>query len=256
MKHGLEPEWQFANIYDACELDGSALHLWCLPLSLSAQQARLALSLLNDTQRDKYVRRTSKTLQETYLAGRFYLFELLASYLNCDPNNVLISYSSLNKPYLNPNPDKLCFNFTDTIIDGQGIGIYAICQHHSVGVDIESLNRKADFARIAKRKFNEAELKQVYRADGSLDEQACVAIWTRKEAFGKAMGTGINYTMRDTNLSSDKASPYQHNFRYFSQQEQQWQNWRLQQLQIDDTFVSSIVHASHTPLELTCFKAK
>lgn len=256
MKYGLQPKWQFANLYEPPELGDHAIHLWYLPLTLSDTQADIALTLLNDAQRDKHFRRKTKALQQSYLAGRFYLFELLAGYMNCDPNKILLSYSSLNKPYLNPNPKNLCFNFTDTTANGLSVGVYAFCQHHSVGVDIESLDRDADFARIAKRKFSEDELSQVYRADGSLDEQACVAIWTRKEAFGKAMGTGINYTMRDTDLSCDETSPFQLNFRYFSEREHQQQDWRLQQLQIDDQFVCSVVHADHTPLQLSCFKPK
>lgn len=255
MKHGLEPIWHIANPYEPPKLGEQSLHLWYLPLSLDRKQSKLALTLLNDAQRDKYFRRKTKALQQSYLAGRFYLFELLAGYLNCSIDRVLLSYSQLNKPYLNPNPQNLCFNFTDTSVNGRSVGVYAFCQHHEVGVDIEALNRHADFARITKRKFSEAELNQSYHADGSLNEQACVGIWTRKEAFGKAMGTGINYTMRDIDLSGNVASPFQYDFRHFSERDQQWQNWRLQQLQIDNEFVSSIVHASHTPLELSCFRA-
>lgn len=247
---GITPAWQNQQELNELSLSKNELHLWWLPLTLQEAQKTLTLSLLNQRQRDKYQRRASPQLQEAYLAGRYYLLTLLGAYKKCKPDEIKLNYSRLNKPSLDisassHNSESIQFNFTDTTIDNQSYGLFAFCLHNDVGVDIEAQSRKGDFSKIAKRRFTAQELIYVTEPSGRLNPQKCLAIWTRKEAYGKATGKGINFQMNERNLIGQ--SEHEYDFNDGSK------DWRLLQVQPDDRFIACVVHETHQNLLIKAF---
>jgi len=222
------------------------LHLWWLPLTISDVNKEFTLSLLNDKQRSKYNRKSPEHLKEAYLAGRYYLFTLLAAYKKCKPHEINLSYSRLNKPSL-VGESHIQFNFTDTVFDKQSYGLFAFCLDKEVGVDLEALNRKSDFSRIAQRRFTKQEFDYVSENTGQVSPEKCLAIWTRKEAYGKAIGKGINFQMNERNLVS--SSSFTHNFN------DENGDWRLLQIQPDPRFIASVVHQGHYELRIKAFNS-
>ena len=251
--------WHCIEEQQTLKLNHSELQLWWLPLTINAQQKQLTLSLLSERQRDKYQRRASTELKDAYLAGRYYLLTLLAAYSNCKPNEVKLTYSRLNKPSLETSclgtplntdaNDKIHFNFTDTNIGNKSYALFAFCREHHVGVDLESYSRSSEFEKIARRRFTQTELNYVSNSQGQLDQQRCLAVWTRKEAYGKAVGIGINFQMNERNLVSDNFdhSPFSYNFNDGDN------DWRLLQIQPDPKFIASVVHQSHQELKIIAF---
>ncbi|GHA03443.1 hypothetical protein GCM10008090_10660 [Arenicella chitinivorans] len=242
---GTNLTWQSIVHPSVPNLEADELHLWWLPLSLSEQQQGDALTLLSDIQRDRYLRRRAGDAQEAYLAGRYYLLNLLAAYTTTTPNAVQLSYSSMNKPSLSHKEHDLHFNFTDTQHQSQRHGLFAFCRRREVGVDIESYARKNNFAAIAADRFTNAEQQFVTR-NGDVDARRFLAIWTRKEAFGKATGKGINFKMNEQDLSNGDAQA----LNFFDPQNRAW---RLQQFALGDDLISAVVHAGHTPLRIRAF---
>lgn len=245
---GFQPTWNQGSIYKPPALAEDELHLWCMPLTLNESQATVAMTLLNDTQRDKYHRRATVELQNSYLAGRYFLINLLAAYSGVAPDKLLLSYSRLNKPYLNPNPADIHFNYTDTSQNGQGWGLFAITTGRAVGVDIEYLSRQSNFAAIVERRFGPTEIEYVTRPDGTIDARRFLACWTRKEAYGKATGQGINFTMRDMDL----ASPGKFELEFLTA-DSPCQEFRLQQVEINQELIAAVVAAGHLPFSIRAF---
>jgi len=234
-----------ASIESFPDLDHDELHIWWLPLELDNAQSVKALSLLSDIQRDKYHRRLTPELRYRYLAGRYYLLNLLGAYTKTAPEEVLLSYNRLNKPSLSDESFGLEFNFSDT----DGYGAFAFSKSRQVGIDIESLDREANFKAIADRRFTKQELEFVYQ-DGQLDTQRCLSIWTRKEAFGKATGVGINFQMNEQNLFVAGDCSHEYQFR-----DSDGTNWRCLQLAFGDQFISSVVHEQHQELSIKAFNS-
>lgn len=244
-KLGENFNWNDASLQAFPHLDADELHLWWLPLELDQAQIRPALDLLSDIQRDKYHRRASDQLKQNYLAGRYYLLNLLAAYTQQLPSEVLLSYSRLNKPSLSDPSLAVEFNFTDT----DGYGVFAFSLGRQVGVDIESRARKINFKAIADRRFTQQELEFVYQ-NGKVNTERCLAIWTRKEAYGKATGLGINFKMNQRNLYSHNNDVHQHKFR-----DSDGELWRCLQVQLGDQFIASVVHQQHRELTVKTFKS-
>ncbi len=246
---GHQLDWQVADPLSPLSLNKQEIHLWYINLSLDASQTTIALSLLNDTQRDKYHRRANPQLKAAYLAGRFHLLNLLAAYSKITPEEVLLSYSRLNKPYLNPNPSGIEFNFTDTIIDNKSIGLFSFTCSVEIGVDIEALTRKCNAQAIVAKRFSQAETNFVKDNNGVLNLQRVLSIWTRKEAYGKATGKGINFKMSDVDL----ASPGQFSLEFIAG-ESPGVPYRLLQIQIEQKAIAAVVHEGHQPLTIQAFK--
>jgi len=251
---GIVPTWQAIDNLNSLILGKEELHLWWLPLQLEEHQRNTAYSLLNKQQINKYERRSTPELQHAYLASRYYLFTLLAAYQKCNPNNIKLSYSRLNKPYIDnqthtDSQDALEFNFTDTNIDHNSYALYAFSWNRQVGIDIEALERSANFKQIAQRRFTTQELDFSTRASGEIDPQKCLSIWTRKEAYGKATGKGINFEMNKRNLVSNNTneSPFDYNFNDGNN------DWRLVQIQPSEKFIACVVHEGHQPLSIKTF---
>lgn len=241
-------EWQIANSSSPPSLLEDELHLWFVPLSLDNEQQENAIELLNDTQRDKYHRRATPALQQSYLAGRYHLMNMLGAYNSMSAKEVNISYGRLNKPYLNPNPSDIQFNFTDTVIDARSVAMFAFTRSKAVGVDIESLARVSNFAAIVRKRFSPAETSYVTQDDGNIDARRFLAYWTRKEAYGKATGQGINFKMNEMDLASPNSFELK-----FEGKDHPVQPFSLQQIQIGDDLISSVVHQGHQDVAVRAF---
>ena len=245
---GLQLDWQPVPFEQRLRLAEDELHLWCLPLQISSAQAEQAISILNETQHDKYQRKEIEQLKMSYLAGRFYLNHLLCAYTQSEKQRVPLSYGRLKKPHLSNNPQQLHFNYTDTVLNNRAWGLFAFARHAEVGVDLECLERQSKFDIIARRRFSDAEQEYVTKGDGSIDPHRFLAIWTRKEAYGKATGRGINFAMRELDL----ASPGQHHLD-FNDNSKPALPFRLTQIKIDPGLISAVVVAGQDSRHLKAF---
>ncbi len=246
----LSPILKSASLTAIPTLAKSELHLWCLPLTLSAQEQETALSWLSDIQKDKYHRRRTPQLKEAYLAGRYYLLRLLAQYSQCSPQEIELSYTRLNKPYLSnkqlaDEETSLHFNFTDTQCGSEHVGLFAFCLDKEVGVDLEALDRRSQFDLIAEKRFSKAEQELVFK-HGELCAETFLYLWTRKEASGKATGQGINFKMNERNLVSDNNAELN-----FVDEDQQ--AWHLTQLKLSEKLIACVVYSGHEALTINGF---
>lgn len=246
---GISPNWQSAASNPPPLREGE-IHLWSLRLTLNQQQTAQAISLLSDIQRDKYHRRSNEQLKTTYLAGRYYLLSLLGQYLNIEPHRVMLSYSRLNKPYLSDKNSTIRFNFTDTAYLNSGQGIFVFARNRDIGVDIERLNRNSSFAAIAADRFSESERAFIATQNGSVDPHKFLAIWTRKEAYGKATGQGINYSMKETAIMPREQIDHDKNQFHIRLHQRDWQ---VTQLQLKSGLLGCIVCEGKQAAKLLAF---
>ncbi len=166
------------------------VHLWWADLDISVDLADDLAQHLTDKQRSKI---SSVTYQDDvrrsrYIASRVYLKKLISAYLGRD--DFELEYNVHGKPSLVNDGTNLFFNYSDTL----GKGVFCFTRNSEVGIDIEALNRSGNFQRIAKRRFSENEQAYLSQFSGEQFSKQFLIGWTRKEAYGKAVGVGLNYT--------------------------------------------------------------
>jgi len=78
----------------------------------------------------------------------------------------------------------------DPTSPGPVAGVAGEVHESWLGVDVESLDRRPDLG-LARRYFAREEVEQIARADAEIAHELFLRIWTLKEAFIKAIGTGL-----------------------------------------------------------------
>ena len=76
-----------------------------------------------------------------------------------------------------------------------------------LGVDVEDINRRLDAGSIARQYFSIAENAELERLAPALRRDAFFAAWIRKEAYLKALGTGLNASLRGFETELDPRRP-------------------------------------------------
>lgn len=91
----------------------------------------------------------------------------------------------------------LQFNLTHT----NGLIALAVTTQAPVGIDVEYLNRQAGIPKLASRYFSDEENSALYRLPAEAWSQRFYDLWTLKEAYLKACGTGLTTPLRDFSFS-------------------------------------------------------
>jgi 4'-phosphopantetheinyl transferase len=119
-----------------------------------------------------------------FIICRSILKIVLAAYTKLDAKNINLDYHYNKKPYLASYPS-LHFNVSHS----EDFAVIAI-SHHKVGIDIEYIAKYFDFNTILFDVFSAQEILAIQNATDK--KHAFYTSWTRKEAFVKALGRGID----------------------------------------------------------------
>lgn len=107
-------------------------------------------------------------------------------------HSTVITRASSGKPYFD-SPTAPYFGISHS--DGIAAAAIVDYKYGEIGFDIEVIDRKHDFSRIAKRYFTEEEKRQF--ASNKESAESFYSIWTAKEAYAKIDGRGLSALMAD-----------------------------------------------------------
>jgi 4'-phosphopantetheinyl transferase len=124
--------------------------------------------------------------RQAFIATRAALRRLLGERLGIAPEAVAISYGPSGKPFL--AGESLSFNLSHA----DDLAAYAFVQDCDAGIDIEARRTVPDWEGIAKHFFAPAECEALGRMEPSPGAEAFLHCWTRKEAYVKAVGSGLS----------------------------------------------------------------
>jgi 4'-phosphopantetheinyl transferase len=154
----------------------------------------LSLSELERSNEFKFDRDKKK-----YIFVRGLLRELISIRLAIPSNQIEFSYGNYGKPYLHPGPtnSKLYFNLSHS----HDYVSFAFSKNAEVGIDIEAMARRNDADAVACHTFSPKELEMYSALSPALKLQGFFNCWTRKEAFVKALGAGLDYALDSFDVS-------------------------------------------------------
>jgi 4'-phosphopantetheinyl transferase len=125
-----------------------------------------------------------------YLIGRGVLKILLGRRLETNPETLRFDYNAYGKPALAADlaHSRLQFNLSHS---GELV-LVAITLDRAIGVDVERIRTDVPAGQIAARFFSANEQSAFATCAASMQHDAFFACWTRKEAYLKARGDGLN----------------------------------------------------------------
>lgn len=137
------------------------------------------INILENTFISKY---TDSRMKDISLKAWSYLYQILNSYYNMNINDISIIYNNYNKPYLlNTN---LYFN-----ISHSHNMIAIIISDNECGIDIEYIDEGKDIDKIVSKVLSKNEIVNYQNKEDKV--KYFFEIWTKKEAYFKMIGTGI-----------------------------------------------------------------
>ncbi|MCE6950259.1 4'-phosphopantetheinyl transferase superfamily protein [Cereibacter sphaeroides] len=207
------------------------IELWTWELDRPGEAALLA-----PDERTRAAAFATETLRARFIAGRSGLRLRLGAHLGLDPARIAFRYNRFGRPELPGGPS---FNLSHC----GGLAALALCSSAAVGVDIEAI-RPIERA-VATRFFAPSELQALEPLAGADWEQAFFRLWTRKEAFLKAVGTGLDTPLASFDVTAED-SP-----RLIRAEGQRVQDWTLIHLSLAPDLPGAVaVESRGAPVEL------
>ena len=159
--------------------------VWYGQLTLAPGNRQALLAMLNDSERQKARSFKLEAMSDRHIAARGLLRQTLASYLPVDPAGLQFELGEHGKPGL--ACASLHFNLSHTA----DTLLIAIADFADIGVDIEAIRPRSSLDSLARRCFSEREFQHWRQLPPSQQMVEFYRLWTKKEAFVKAVGRGI-----------------------------------------------------------------
>jgi 4'-phosphopantetheinyl transferase len=176
---------QDSSITEYPEID-----LWRVDLNHLSHLEMTGFALLSDDESKRIDSIVVEKHRQRVIRSRVVLRLLLANYLSIFPNEVLLEYETLGKPYLHPDHQSdLQFNLSHS----DDYWICAVTRRYEIGVDVQMRKSKVDFQGIADRYYSASEKTNLQELTVSQRVRCFFDVWARKEAFLKASGQGLSF---------------------------------------------------------------
>jgi len=187
-------------------LSGDVVHVWRVALEPSAGWQETFLRALNDDERARADRFQFDQHRRRFVLARGFLRALLGRYLGIGPEEVRFVYGPYGKPSLadEHGASDLRFNASHS----HELAVYAFAEEREIGIDVEYIQQEFAGEEIARQFFSTYEVNTLLGLPKSEQAAAFFRCWTRKEAYIKAIGSGLSHPLDefDVTLAADEAA--------------------------------------------------
>jgi 4'-phosphopantetheinyl transferase len=165
--------------------------------------------------------------------GRGLLRELLGKYHRQEPAGLEFSYGPYGKPSLSGANASSGLSFN--LAHSGNLAVLAISKERNLGIDIELIKPESSGDDIARRYFSAREATELLALPPEERIEAFFHCWTRKEAYLKATGMGLQTPLDSFSVSLTPGQPAH----FLGGVEPRW---NLASFQPADGYVAAIVY--------------
>ena len=186
-------------------LGQAEVHLWVVPLVISAKKSSYFESILSLDEQERAGRFRKTRDAERYVAARGSLRSLLGAYLTIEPDRLQFAYDAYGKPHLAGEECLSLIRFS--ISHSDDLALFGFARRHKIGVDVESIRLDIGVEDLAARYFSPNEFKRLCSLPMEQQREAFYCGWTRKEAYLKARGEGLSFPLDRVEVSLTPGEP-------------------------------------------------
>jgi 4'-phosphopantetheinyl transferase len=162
--------------------------LQLFPLDIPEAERDALGSLLSSEERMRAARFRSAQHAERFVVAHARLRQVLAVELGQAPGSIEFAVGPHGKPELaGASKPGLYFNLSHSA----GLGLVGWSWQRDIGVDVEVWRPTRDQAALVRRYFSPAEIAAWGSLPRGRRQEAFFNLWTRKEAYVKALGRGL-----------------------------------------------------------------
>jgi 4'-phosphopantetheinyl transferase len=165
------------------------VHIWRAGLGLPPACLQCMEQTLSPGERARAEELLSRRHRSRVIASHGILRAILGAYLTAQPADLRFRAGPNGKPAVVGKLGWPALQFS--MSHSHFLGLYAVARDRRVGVDVERVRKGKAYSRLADRYFGAAEIGQLDATPAHLREPFFLRLWTRKEAYVKAIGDGL-----------------------------------------------------------------
>ncbi|MBW4520427.1 MAG: 4'-phosphopantetheinyl transferase superfamily protein [Scytolyngbya sp. HA4215-MV1] len=197
-----EEIWQLPE--PPLSLSPQEVHVWRVFLDQAPERLASWFDLLSHDEQVRANRFHFESDRARFIVGRGRLREILSYYLEEAPEQVQFCYGERGKPSLaTPSASPFRFNLAHS----QGLALCAVMRDYEVGIDLEQIRPMPKAKKLAIRYFSAAEVTRLQSLSPLAQPGAFFQYWTCKEAYVKAIGTGLAHSLQQIEVHWAQGKP-------------------------------------------------
>ena len=182
-------------------LSTDVVHIWRVGIDLPNKRVQEFKGILSIDERMKADRFRFEQDKSRFIAAHGILRRILACYLSIEPGAIRFCYEKAGKPRLQNAFGMTGIQFN--LSHSEGLAFYVFVEGHEVGVDVEYMREISEMEQIVEQFFSVRERAFFGTLPASEKQETFFNWWTRKEAFTKATGEGLSYSLDRFHVSAE-----------------------------------------------------
>ncbi len=227
------------------------IHIWRADVAAKPEALAYCATLLSGDETVRADRFVFAQDRNRYVATRALLRHLLARYLDVLPASLHFGYAPQGKPYLDSPAHASTLQFN--VAHSGDLALVGVSRVRCVGVDVERIRPEVDFRALARSVFSPAEQSLLEQLPDDAARTAFFTAWARKEAFVKALGDGISFSLARVTVTLLPGEPPKLLLPADADAAVAARAWTLHALAVGPGYTAAAV--SEGPAELRCFAA-
>jgi 4'-phosphopantetheinyl transferase len=170
------------------------VHVWFTRPEAITDPEQLAgyAAILSPLERERQQRFHFEEDRHRFLVSHALVRRVLSRYVDVAPGDWGFSVNQYGRPEIS-GPEitpALRFNLSHTV----GLACCVVTLDADCGIDVEQLTARGNQLAIAEKMFAVSEQAELKKLDGQAFQERFFCYWTLREAYCKAVGTGIGHT--------------------------------------------------------------
>jgi len=199
MPDNLKNTWQ--KTPDTLNLYKDHIDVWLCDLKQLSGNINNFYSILSEDERDRADKLKVDDKKQQYIITRGTLRQRLGLLTNIEPEYFVFEHLEHGKPVLVNDARYADIKFN--VSHSHDLALIAISQKQNIGIDIEKINHESNHQALMTRFFSKSEQAEFQTIQEKNMAKAFCACWTRKEAFIKAIGSGVSYGLDKFDVTVD-----------------------------------------------------
>jgi 4'-phosphopantetheinyl transferase len=232
-----------ASTHGSYEISGRTVHLRAIRATAPPAVVDRFAAVLVPRERDHSAKYRFDHLRVRYILATGALRIMLGRYLHLAPDRVQFRYGSKGKPSLAEASHQ--FNMSHS---GE-LALFGFTLECELGVDIERMRPVDDMFGIAKGAFCPEETAELHALPVQLRQKGFFSLWTRKEAYIKAIGMGLYAPLDGFRVSLIPGHPAR--MLHINQDPLAANAWKLHDLEVHPEYCAAVAYRDdERPLSL------
>jgi len=171
------------------------IHLWSSLLDQPDDVINRFYAVLSEEEKNRINKYKFKFLRDRLTVSKGLLKSLISNYLNIEIEEINFIQNEYGKPSLQPELNEIDLQFN--VSHSEHLGMFAFTTGQELGIDVESIQQTPNLNEIVDMCFSDFEKEWFYKSEPGLQQELFYKVWTGKEAFIKAIGTGLSFPLKE-----------------------------------------------------------